>query len=414
MNESTPLVGSRSFKAPSPWYPIMTMMLVAFSGGALFAPHVQFYTEIFCYIHYNGKNIPIQDCSIPPVQKMVSRAQAIIMFLTYASTLISAGYYGRLSDRKGRTLVLRISTLGSLFYVTCDLLTAKYYRSIGISLLFLGPLVRGLLVGESVLMAAVQAYIADCTLADSRTVVFARLMASLFIGSAIGPFVSSLILKHTGSLVYVFYIAFFVDLVNVIYTTFLIPESFDLSRFQDQRRAPVSFWQKLNVFSALGIIIRNQSASMAPYALVWIALADFLLALVRRPPTLIYAMLKFKWTAYEGSLYYTCASLMKLLIMIGVLPFLSSLFKKGRTFDIWMMRIGIGIDAVCLALSGIATNVKVFTIAGMLQSFSMLAQPSIRGLITTMVNRNQVGELLGAIAILDSIASKQNFTCNEC
>ncbi|RCI05363.1 hypothetical protein CU098_013446, partial [Rhizopus stolonifer] len=277
----------------------------------------------------------------------------------------------------------------SLFYVTCDLLTAKYYRSIGISLLFLGPLVRGLLVGESVLMAAVQAYIADCTLADSRTVVFARLMASLFIGSAIGPFVST----------------FFVDLVNVIYTTFLIPESFDLSRFQDQRRAPVSFWQKLNVFSALGIIIRNQSASMAPYALVWIALADFLLALVRRPPTLIYAMLKFKWTAYEGSLYYTCASLMKLLIMIGVLPFLSSLFKKGRTFDIWMMRIGIGIDAVCLALSGIATNVKVFTIAGMLQSFSMLAQPSIRGLITTMVNRNQVGELLGAIAILDSIAS---------
>ncbi|CEP17865.1 hypothetical protein [Parasitella parasitica] len=404
-------------------------------------------------IYYKTQNdiddnfIPFKDCTIPPVQKMVSNAQAAIMFLTYASSrvdsgiielfkllicsfitaLLSAGFYGRLSDRKGRSLILRISTIGSLIYVSCDLLTAKYYNSIGIALLFLGPLIRGIMAGESVLMAAVQAYIADCTSADSRTVIYARLMASLFIGSAIGPFVSSLVLKHTGSIVHVFYIAFIVDAINVTYTAFLLPESNQfVDRCQQEIRTDkriVGLCSSLNIFSALKILFENQPIQLTRYALPCIALAEFLLTLVKRPPTLLYAMLKFKWTAYEGSLYYTCTSLLKLTMMIGILPLLSKLFKKkcpkvhitpadqkkifnnSTLFDIWMVRIGIGIDALCLALAGLASNVVFFTAAGMLQSVSMLAQPSIRGLLTTCVKPTQVGELLGAIAILDSIAS---------
>jgi hypothetical protein len=63
---------------------------------------------------------------------------------------------------------LRISALGTFIYVTSDLITAKYYDTIGISLLFIGPIFRGILAGEGVLMAAVQAYIADCTSPSSR------------------------------------------------------------------------------------------------------------------------------------------------------------------------------------------------------------------------------------------------------
>ncbi|KAI8375768.1 major facilitator superfamily domain-containing protein [Choanephora cucurbitarum] len=415
MREDTPLIGENSQRKGSPWYPIVTMFLVAFSGSALLAPHVQFYTEIFCYVHYGKSDIPIQDCSIPPVQKMVSKAQAMIMFLTYASTLLSASLYGRLSDRKGRVLVLRISTIGSFLYVACDLITATYYKSIGVALMFIGPLVRGILVGDSVLMAAVQAYIADCTSKSSRTIIFARLMASLFIGSAVGPLISSQLLKHTQKVTHVFYLAFFVDLVNVVYTNFFIPETRSLSELQEtsQTSKKSSFFSSINVFSALKVIIQEHPTRMARHALLWIVVADFLLALVRRPPTLIYAMLTFKWTAYEGSLYYTYASIMKLMIMVCILPLLSKLFKKEThdgsfDFDIWMVRIGIGIDAVCLALAGVASSGVLFATAGMFQSFSMLAQPSIRGLITTMVSSNQVGELLGAVAILDSVASKRH------
>ncbi|KAI9334797.1 major facilitator superfamily domain-containing protein [Pilaira anomala] len=427
MGEVTPLLPKpSSYKMPSSWYAIFPMVLVAFSGSALLAPHAQFYTEVFCTRYYKSQNelFPIRDCAIPEVHKLVSRAQALIMFLTYGSTLLGAGYYGRLSDIKGRVTILRISTLGTLIYVTCDLLTAKYHETIGISLLFIGPLIRGLMAGESVLMAAVQAYIADCTSPSTRTVVFARLMSSLFIGASIGPFVGSLILKHTGDLVNVFYAAWVVDLSNVMYTHYFVPES--NKRVVDGQvtvtKKAKGFWERLNIFSALRILFQNTTLHMTKYALPCIALAEFLLTLVKRPPTLLYAMLKFKWTAYEGSIYYTFASLMRLFMMIGVLPLLSKIFikkqpqttdspltpeekklKNSITFDIWMVRIGIGIDAISLALAGLATNVTLFILAGMLQSFSVLAQPSIRSLVANLAEPEKVGELLGAVAILDSV-----------
>ncbi|KAI8888185.1 MFS general substrate transporter [Backusella circina FSU 941] len=436
MNENTPLLGRfAQLKGPSSWYAIFPMLLVAFSGGALYAPHTQFYTEIFCNRYYNLQpdadldTIPVQNCSIPEVQKMVSRAQAAIMFLTYASTLIGAGFYGRLSDRKGRALVFRISTMGSFIYVFCDIMTAKFHHVIGLPLLFIGPLLKGIMAGENSLMAAVQAYIADCTASSSRTIIFSRLMACLFVGSAIGPYVSSLIIKETGDIINIFYVALFVDFINVIYTMFFLPESNEyvikLNRGEVLTKTepkPTCIWSRLNIFSTLQILFKNPISHMSRHALPCLALTEFLLTLVKRPPTMLYAMLKFKWTAYEGSIYFTYASLVRLFIMIGVLPMLSKLFntkcpkstitpegqeKKYRNstlFDIWMVRVGIGMDAVCLALAGLATNAYVFAAAGMLQSFSMLAQPSIRGLLTTLVKPTQVGELLGAIAILDSIA----------
>lgn len=351
---------------------------------------------------------------------MVSKAQAMIMFLNYGSTLISAGYYGRLSDRRGRKRVFCISAIGSLLYVMCDITTANYPSKVGIALLFLGPLIRGSMAGDSVLMANVQAYIADTTSSSERTMIFARLMATLFIGSSIGPLVGSFILKHTGNIVYIFYLAFIVDLLNVIYTFFFLVESNPHHGITVPNK-PIGFWKSLNIISALDILFKTKSAHLTSQALIFIALTEFLLTLVKRPPILLYAMLQFKWTAYEGSLYFTVASFTRLAIVIVVLPLLLRMFtkkcprstvvlnkektyKSTVTFDIWMVRIGIGIDACCLVLAGLATNATLFAAAGILQSVSMLSQPSIRCLLTTSVDPKQVGELMGAIAILDSIA----------
>lgn len=212
-----------------------------------------------------------------------------------------------------------------------------------------------------------------------------------------------------------------------MYTQYFVPES--NKRVVDGQvtvtKKAKGFWERLNIFSALRILFRNPPLHMTKYALPCIALAEFLLTLVKRPPTLLYAMLKFKWTAYEGSIYYTFASLLRLSMMIGVLPLLSKIFikkqpqatdstltpeekklKNSITFDIWMVRIGIGIDAISLTLAGLATNVTLFVLAGMLQSFSVLAQPSIRSLVANLAETERVGELLGAVAILDSVGSK--------
>lgn len=82
--------------------------------------------------------------------------------------LLLAGYYGALSDRKGRRLVLKISCLGNILLILSYILTIKFPGIFGISLLFIVPVIRGLMAGDNVLIATAQAYISDCTTASGR------------------------------------------------------------------------------------------------------------------------------------------------------------------------------------------------------------------------------------------------------
>lgn len=47
-------------------------------------------------------------------------------------------------------------------------MTIKFLNIFGISLLFITPVIRGLMAGDNVLIATAQAYISDCTTANTR------------------------------------------------------------------------------------------------------------------------------------------------------------------------------------------------------------------------------------------------------
>lgn len=48
-------------------------------------------------------------------------------------------------------------------FIACNIATAKLQDYVGVVPIFLAPLLRGLLAGENVLMATLQAYVSDCT-----------------------------------------------------------------------------------------------------------------------------------------------------------------------------------------------------------------------------------------------------------
>lgn len=73
-----------------------------------------------------------------------------------------------MSDIKGRVPVIQISLLGMVVFIACNIATAKLQDYVGVFPLFLAPLLRGLLAGDIVLMAAIQAYVSDCTLPRDR------------------------------------------------------------------------------------------------------------------------------------------------------------------------------------------------------------------------------------------------------
>ncbi|KAL0135277.1 major facilitator superfamily domain-containing protein [Mucor lusitanicus] len=383
---------------------------------ALYAPMIQFYTVIFCYKYYqqqsgdSGADIPLDNCAIPEVQAIVSEAQAIII------------YYGALSDRKGRRLIMMISTLGSLIQIALFIITIKYIHIFGISLLFIAPIIKGLMAGDTVAIAAVQAYISDCTTRAERTIAFGNMMATVFLGTSIGPTVASFLLNKTKSINSIFYMVFIIHFVIGLYFWLVMPESNDISQYnsESKQQGKQSFLQRINIFSALQILHRRSTSEHASqYALPLMAGVQFLLYIVMMPPSLLYAMLQF-----NGQLTKVVFSLVCVLLLASnkatttstpsssppTSPATSAIkveeeepaSPSSSTSSAIVDTRRLTIETVCFVAFGLVTTSVGFSITGATQSFALLAAPSLRSLLTSLVDPTEIGELLGAMAVLEA------------
>ncbi|KAL0085953.1 major facilitator superfamily domain-containing protein [Phycomyces blakesleeanus] len=459
--ETTPLLGSAELpkpnaSKPSPWYIIIPVFLWAIATSSSLAAQLEFATKIFCNRYYQSNSggmggslnddgtIPIVDCAVPEVQSAVSQALAVISFLVFGCALVVSGYYGRLSDRKGRTVIVRVSMLGSILGLICLILTGKYQSVFGISLLYISPFFRGFLAGETILMASIQAYITDTTDASVRTLMFGRMMASVYFGFTIGPSLGSFIIKTTGSIYAVLYFVMGVYAFIGFYACIMPESNVFITENEDNnesntacdgsgKKKYVSFLEQINVFAALTILSRTHSQHISRHALPILTAINTILTVILTPPVLLYAMLQFGWGAYEGGLFISLSSFVRLIILICLLPVLNTLFKKwcerklsddthvancsstsaeieekriyrAAMFDIWMVRSGTMIEVTGLILMGLSFNAFEFTSSAIIHGFGLITQPSLRSLLISSVNPTEVGELLGAISAVEAFA----------
>lgn len=74
-------------------------------------------------------------------------------------------------------------------------------------------------------------------------------------------------------------------------------------------------------------------------------------------------------------------------------------------FNTWMVRLGFAISSVTYIGYGLASNGWVFCMATVLHAFCIVASPPLKTLFTTMVEPSQFGAILGAMTVVDSVAS---------
>ncbi|KAF7724626.1 hypothetical protein EC973_000870 [Apophysomyces ossiformis] len=389
---------------------------------------LEFYTQVFCDKHYESKTVinvdgdlnPIQDCSIPEVQSVVATAVAIIMFLSFGPGIFTAGYFGKLSDRKGRKVIYKIAAVGQTLQLLCYVITAKYQDIVGVTFLFLAPIIRGVFVGETVLSAAVQAYIADCTTMEDRTVAFGRLIASVMLGACLGPFAGGYLLSKTNSILVLFYVGLSINILFIIYTTFVMPESVNLDQplvspvedDNNKNSGLSSYWSKLNFFATFAILFRARSRKLSTAALPILAILQFLFSAISTPPILLYAMLKYHWTSFEGGVFVSVSAFNRLVITLALLPLLTKLFRKSSSdpkdvghslqFDLWLLRVGFAVLTVSLLWMGLSESQGSFVISIVVLSLSVLCLPTLSSLLTAAVDPSEVGEVMTASAVLDS------------
>jgi len=118
-----------------------------------------------------------------------------------------------------------IAVFGTVLNDGIIILTAKFWRTLGLEFFLVGAILDGVFGSFTTTMAATNAYVADCTTPERRAVSFAYIQSVFFLGFAVGPVVGGLLINRTGSVVTLFYCALAVHLSFCLFILVLIPES---------------------------------------------------------------------------------------------------------------------------------------------------------------------------------------------
>ncbi|MEH6790539.1 MAG: TCR/Tet family MFS transporter [Parasphingorhabdus sp.] len=305
-----------------------------------------------------------------------------LAFAYAAMQFIFGPVVGNLSDRFGRRPVL-LGALGgyAIAYVLMGLAPSLLW-------LFVARIVAGIM-GAS--FSTAYAYIADISPPERRSQNFGLIGAAFGLGFIFGPALGGLLGEYGTRLP--FFAAGGLAAINLIFGIVMLRESLPVERRRafDIRRA--------NAFVAL------QGLSGQNRVVIWYAaaLTVWMIGHVVYPIVFaFYAIENFGWSAFTVGLALAC---------VGI----GAAVVQGLLIRILIPRIGER-NAVIIGALGMAVSTVAYLVAGPDQGWLIflaipvgalqgLFQPSLNGLMSRAVSDDTQGELQGAVASLQSVAS---------
>lgn len=260
------------YRRPHPAWLYPLTLVFALAGGILLAPRMEMYLSLLCDEmgiergpSSSGKaHIPSQACrQSPAAQRQLSMLQLLMLITNGVGCAFSAGFWSRMSDRKGRTRMMMVNVFG-IFVMDVIVLIAStvplHQLPFGVYFFAIGSTIEGLLGGYSAVNAMSQCYISDVTPSGSRARLFALMSGVLFAGVAIGPTIGGLLTVATGDVTATLWIATVLHGGIVAFLP-LFPESLNKAR---QRAAEEAHKEAERSAPDVSWTERLRTAALAP------------------------------------------------------------------------------------------------------------------------------------------------------
>lgn len=376
------------------------------------------------------------ECQTAEVHALLGRFMLYGNLISGTLCAFSSPRLGALSDRYGRRLILAVTALGMLLGDIITITAASFPDSVSVYWILVEFGFGGLAGAFIATMAVIQSYAADCSPPARRSVVFGYLHGCMFLGIAIGPVLGGLIIKATGNIMTIFYVAFVCHLGFIVFITSFVPESLTWERqiaARERHRAeslkhPRRPWTNItnlaNIFKPLSILFppRDQSSDITRTNLVLLAAVDtvvFGVTLGSASIVVMYSEFMFKWGNFESSLFVSIANTCRVGILVVVLPLFSRIFShrfnrpghgtaarggNSDRFDISIIRAAVLFDVLGYIGYAIVPNGILFIVSGVIASVGGIASPTLQSALTTHVGAGKTGELLGAISLLHALS----------
>jgi MFS family permease len=375
-------------------------------------------------------------CRTPEVQAHVARFLLYGGLISGILSAIIAPKLGALSDRHGRRRIMMITNAGALSGEVITIFAANFPQTFPVYWILVGHVFDGLCGSFIASMALSHSYATDCTPPNKRNVVFGYFHGCMFTGIALGPIVAAYVIKWTGGVIVMFYIALGCHLTFILLLVFVIPESVSKARqraARERHRAAVaarrstSNWKPLvdflNVFEPLKILWPTDPGTSPAVRrnLVLLAATDGIIFGVgsgAMAAVILYSNYKFVWDAYTQSMFMSVVSSSRVVCLFVVLPTITRIFRGkshsktshlepqtgASLFELSIIRLAIFFDMLGFLGYTLASNGNLFIMSGAVASMGGIGSPTLQAALTKHVPPDRVGQLLGAMGLLHAFA----------
>ncbi|KAK4194771.1 major facilitator superfamily domain-containing protein [Triangularia verruculosa] len=399
-------------------------------------------------------------CFIPEIQRSVATFMMVLNVLTGLLSALTAPKLGSLSDRYGRKLMLTVCALGGIMNEIITILAAKFPETIHYNWLILGALFDGLTGSFTAGSVLLHSYTSDCTPPSKRGVSIGYLHSCLFMGLAFGPLLAGYFAEWTGSLLSIFYVTLGCHIFWVFSMLFITPESLSKKRQlvarekyeaekEARRRQPivrtvgeygmkVALMQNIN---GIYYLMKNQNP-FAPLKILFpkgahnarlrrnfliLAFLDMVLlgaAMSAGTVIILYTEYMFRWRNLESSRFVSLVSMVRVVVLLGIFPVINYIFRTRKAarlgressrpvveknngadeFDVWILRSAILSDVVGVVGYAVVRDPALFVGCAVITAFGGLGSATIQAALSKHVPAERVGQLLGGIGLLHSLA----------
>ncbi|KAG0271140.1 hypothetical protein BGZ95_001101 [Linnemannia exigua] len=238
------------YKRPSIAWLLPFVFLLALVLGLSKAPQEQLIVKIMCNEYYRERetssdegggsmslsslllsnegfigNRPLEDpCNSAPVVALAASVLGRVRALKYISGFFTIGYITSLSDKYGRKPLIYMTLVPAMLTQLLIVYMARPTSNLGVGILYADGLFMGLMGAGILLEPCLNAYIADCTPRNGRSLSIGYVMVSLAVGMTIGSILSSFLHRLTHD----YNIAMFISAGTLFFLLFyaiLLPES---------------------------------------------------------------------------------------------------------------------------------------------------------------------------------------------
>ncbi|KAL4890340.1 major facilitator superfamily domain-containing protein [Aspergillus ambiguus] len=446
-----------SWRKPSVFWLLPFLLLYMLSFGGPVVPKINLMISLICRDYMQkraaadpgftylpvviGKDNP--QCQIPEVQSLVSRFQLVFNLIAGILSALVSPRLGRLSDRYGRTRVIALSVLWTLFAESNILFVAANQERMSVNMLLPSAILEGIGGSFTTMMALTTSYASDCTSAKKRSVAFGYVHGSVFIGVAAGPLLVAYLIKRTSTILSVFYSSVILNAVFLLAVLFIIPESLSKDRQEsarEKRRArhaqkekvgwlALQRWSPKRIFTPLAILYPRvgRPSPLFPYPsgatsairrnillLCGIDTVLFGLSMGASQIVIIYAEYMFGWGNIESSLYISLVCFVRVFNLFAILPVVAWLFRRQRSedhevpgsdqLDVVLIRVSVFLDLVGHAGMALAGGSALMLFSGVIAALGGMGSPTLQSSLTKHVPHERIGQILGAKGLLHALS----------